>query len=163
MVSRTAHSKTRRPDGSNSSTVPRMQKMCLSGRCSSKPEGWIWSSQSMEAQMIYRVGQSAFSSTYQITNPTNLSHSGSSIVFTAARLANVLIDSHQQFPPIPNTTDQFVSTGVRRRPTLFGCDPINQTHPEYPLVLYLPNSPPVKGEDPVTKYVFLPPPYSPKV
>ncbi|KAI0092923.1 phospholipase B [Irpex rosettiformis] len=74
---------------------------------------------------------------------------GSSIVFTAARLTNVLNASHLPFPPIPNTTDQFISTGVRRRPTLFGCNPA-QNPPEYPLVLYLPNSPPVKGDDPVT-------------
>ncbi|KAI0766492.1 phospholipase B [Irpex lacteus] len=75
---------------------------------------------------------------------------GSSIVFTAARLTNILSTSHQPFPPIPNTTADFISTGVRRRPTLFGCNPTNQTAPEYPLVLYLPNSPPVNGDDPVT-------------
>ena len=71
-------------------------------------------------------------------------------MFTAARLSNILNTSHQQFPPIPTTTDDFVSTGVRRRPTLFGCNP-TQNPPEYPLVLYLPNSPPVNGDDPVTK------------
>ena len=78
--------------------------------------------------------------------------SGSSILFTSSRLSTLLQDSHQAFPPIPATPDAFISTGVRQRPTLFGCDP-TQVPPEFPLVLYLPNSPPIDGDDPVTKYV----------
>jgi hypothetical protein len=43
--------------------------------------------------------------------------------------------------------------GVRQRATFFGCDP-TQTPPEYPLVIYLPNAPPITGDDPVTKCVL---------
>ncbi|KAF9013962.1 hypothetical protein BDQ17DRAFT_1230461, partial [Cyathus striatus] len=43
----------------------------------------------------------------------------------------------------------FISTGTNRRPTFFGCNP-NQDPPEYPLVVYLPNSPPLNGDYPVT-------------
>ncbi|KAI0690543.1 phospholipase B [Cytidiella melzeri] len=74
---------------------------------------------------------------------------GSSLVFTAARLSSILNTSHQAFPPAPTTPDEYISTGTRRRPTLFGCNP-TQNPPEYPLVLYLPNSPPLNGDDPVT-------------
>jgi len=38
---------------------------------------------------------------------------------------------------------------VNLRPTFFGCDP-TQTPPEFPLVIYFPNAPPVNGIDPVT-------------
>ena len=44
--------------------------------------------------------------------------------------------------------------GVNLRPTLFGCDPAPTSNPEYPLVLYLPNSPPFTGAKPVAKYVW---------
>ncbi|KAI0339795.1 phospholipase B [Trametopsis cervina] len=74
---------------------------------------------------------------------------GSSILFTQSRLATLLNESHQQFPPLPKDEAEFISTGVRQRPTLFGCNP-TQTPPEYPLVLYLPNAPPFTGDDPVT-------------
>ncbi|KAG6917429.1 hypothetical protein DXG01_002515 [Tephrocybe rancida] len=57
--------------------------------------------------------------------------------------------SHQQFPPIPQTPQGFEDTGVNARPTFFGCDP-TQSPPEYPLVIYLPNAPPINGDDPVT-------------
>lgn len=63
--------------------------------------------------------------------------------------------SHQQFPPIPASPDDFISTGVNARPTFFGCDPVHNP-PEFPLVIYLPNAPPINGDDPVTKSVLLP-------
>ncbi|PSR76524.1 hypothetical protein PHLCEN_2v8427 [Hermanssonia centrifuga] len=74
---------------------------------------------------------------------------GSSILHTQFRLANVLNTSHQLFPPIPSSPEEFISTGVRQRPTFFGCNP-TQIPPEFPLVIYLPNSPPLNGDDPVT-------------
>lgn len=51
---------------------------------------------------------------------------------------------------MPASTDQFISTGVNMRATFFGCFP-TQNPPEYPIVIYLPNSPPINGDDPVTK------------
>jgi lysophospholipase len=66
------------------------------------------------------------------------------------RLKNLLNTSHQAFPPIPNSTDDFEKTGVVLRPTFFGCDP-QQSPPEFPIVIYLPNAPPANGDDPVTK------------
>ncbi|KAA1474012.1 phospholipase B [Dentipellis sp. KUC8613] len=82
-------------------------------------------------------------------DPTNTWPNGTSFIATSQRLSSFLQSSHQQFPPIPNSTADFVSTGVNRRPTFFGCDP-TQTPPEWPLVLYLPNSPPYNGDAPVT-------------
>ena len=40
------------------------------------------------------------------------------------------------------------------RPTFFGCFP-TQTPPEYPIVVYFPNSPPLNGHGPVAKYAVL--------
>lgn len=74
---------------------------------------------------------------------------GASLINTAQRQKTVTTSSHQPFPPIPASTDDFISQGVNQRPTLFGCDP-TQNPPEWPLVLYLPNAPPVDGSAPVT-------------
>ncbi|KZV70063.1 phospholipase B [Peniophora sp. CONT] len=74
---------------------------------------------------------------------------GTSLVETSTRLTSILNQTHQPFPPIPSSQSDFLSTGTNRRPTLFGCDP-TQNPPEWPLVLYLPNSPPVDGSDPVS-------------
>lgn len=52
-------------------------------------------------------------------------------------------------PPIPSTPDDFIATGVNARPTFFGCDPSSSD--DYPLIIYLPNAPPLTGDDPVTK------------
>lgn len=76
--------------------------------------------------------------------------SGSSLFFTASRIATLLQSSHQPFPPLPKNVDEFISTGVNMRPTFFGCYP-TQNPPEYPIVVYLPNSPPLNGKNPVTK------------
>ncbi|PBK78822.1 phospholipase B [Armillaria solidipes] len=75
--------------------------------------------------------------------------SGDAPLFTANRTLKFLNDTHQQFPPIPSTSQEFVDAGVNQRPTFFGCDP-QQSPPEYPLVIYLPNSPPLTGDNPVT-------------
>lgn len=75
--------------------------------------------------------------------------SGSSLIQTAARQMALLQASHQPLPPIPATVSDFLSTGVNMRPTFFGCDP--QTPTDFPLVIYLPNAPPITGAGPVTK------------
>ncbi|KAI0028749.1 phospholipase B [Vararia minispora EC-137] len=74
---------------------------------------------------------------------------GTSPLASQDRIKKLLQSSHQQFPPIPGNEAQFISTGVRQRPTFFGCDP-QQSPAEYPLVVYLPNSPPFNGKDPVS-------------
>ncbi|KAK0441140.1 lysophospholipase catalytic domain-containing protein, partial [Armillaria borealis] len=75
--------------------------------------------------------------------------SGDAPLFTANRTLKFLNDTHQQFPPIPSTSQEFIDAGANQRPTFFGCDP-QQSPPEYPLVIYLPNSPPLTGDNPVT-------------
>ncbi|KAF8499632.1 phospholipase B [Russula emetica] len=73
---------------------------------------------------------------------------GSSILFSASRITTLLQSSHQSFPPLPGNPTQFISTGVNMRPTFFGCFP-TQNPPEYPIVIYFPNSPPLDGDNPV--------------
>lgn len=73
---------------------------------------------------------------------------GSSPITTSKRLSTLLQSSHQAFPPIPTDPQTWIDTGIRARPTFFGCDP-TQTTPEYPMVIYLPNAPPFNGDDPV--------------
>jgi lysophospholipase len=80
----------------------------------------------------------------------NLWPNGTSIIATSQRLANLLTISHQAFPPIPSSQQEFIDTGVNMRPTFFGCSP-TQNPPEWPLFIYLPNSPPNNGDDPTTK------------
>ncbi|KIJ28678.1 hypothetical protein M422DRAFT_784491 [Sphaerobolus stellatus SS14] len=55
--------------------------------------------------------------------------------------------THQAFPPIPSGAD-FLNTGVSLRPTFFGCYPT--LPPAYPLIIYIPNAPPVDGSAPAT-------------
>ncbi|KAI0314922.1 phospholipase B [Amylostereum chailletii] len=74
---------------------------------------------------------------------------GTSPLFTADRLTRLLQSSHQSFPPLPGNQAQFITTGVNRRPTFFGCNP-TRNPPEYPMVIYFPNSPPLNGDDPVS-------------
>ncbi|KAJ3744845.1 phospholipase B [Lentinula detonsa] len=68
---------------------------------------------------------------------------GLSLLFSAERLSTILGDSHQQLPEVPSSTDDFVAQGLNLRPTFFGC---NST--DTPLIIYLPNSPPVTGDAP---------------
>ncbi|KAI5123863.1 hypothetical protein M0805_005680 [Coniferiporia weirii] len=74
---------------------------------------------------------------------------GTSMIFSQKRFQEILSDTHQGFPPIPETPEDFISTGANARPTFFGCFPA-QNPPEFPLVLYFPNAPPLNGDDPVT-------------
>ncbi|TEB37562.1 phospholipase B [Coprinellus micaceus] len=73
---------------------------------------------------------------------------GSSLITSKSRQATLLRMSHQQFPAIPSTPEEFIQFGVNARATFFGCNPENAT--DYPLVIYLPNAPPFNGDDPVT-------------
>ncbi|KAF8650407.1 hypothetical protein AX16_005214 [Volvariella volvacea WC 439] len=82
-------------------------------------------------------------------DPVNNWPNGTGLLFTALRQSTLLQLSHQQLPPIPSTAEAFIETGVNARPTFFGCDP-QQNPPEYPLIIYLPNAPPITGDDPVT-------------
>ncbi|KAH7919355.1 phospholipase B [Leucogyrophana mollusca] len=82
-------------------------------------------------------------------NATNSWPNGTSPLTASERISSILSTSHQQFPPIPSSPADFISTGVNQRPTFFGCDPA-QNPPEYPLVIYLPNSPPLDGDAPAT-------------
>jgi lysophospholipase len=75
--------------------------------------------------------------------------SGTSLIFTSERQRKFLSATHKQFPSIPATPEAFISTGVNARPTFFGCDPSSDD--DSPLIIYLPNAPPITGEDPVTK------------
>ncbi|KAF8894137.1 phospholipase B [Infundibulicybe gibba] len=94
-------------------------------------------------------------------DPINGWPNGSSLIFTAKRQSTLLRPSHQQFPPIPQTPEAFIEAGVNARPTFFGCDP-TMNPPEYPLVIYLPNSPPISGADPVTNTPTFKLSYTPK-
>ncbi|KAF9264260.1 phospholipase B [Marasmius fiardii PR-910] len=73
---------------------------------------------------------------------------GSAQIITSKRLNTILKPSHQLFPPIPATPQEWIDTGIRSRPTFFGCDP-DTNPPEYPFMIYLPNAPPFNGGDPV--------------
>ncbi|TFK44639.1 phospholipase B [Crucibulum laeve] len=93
-------------------------------------------------------------------DPINGWPNGSSLITTTRRLQNQLRPSHQQFPPIPQTPEAFIEAGVNARPTFFGCDPV--TASDYPLVIYLPNAPPITGDNPVTNTATFQLTYTPK-
>ncbi|PPQ68206.1 hypothetical protein CVT25_015038 [Psilocybe cyanescens] len=81
-------------------------------------------------------------------DPVNNWPNGTSLIFSNQRQINFLQKSHKKMPPIPSTPDDFIATGVNARPTFFGCDPSSSD--DYPLIIYLPNAPPLTGDDPVT-------------
>jgi len=74
---------------------------------------------------------------------------GTSLLTTSERISSVLSSSHQPMPPIPGGAAQFISTGVNMRPTFFGCN-LTQGQPAYPIIIYLPNAPPLDGSAPAT-------------
>ncbi|KAG8213909.1 phospholipase B [Butyriboletus roseoflavus] len=74
---------------------------------------------------------------------------GTTLLTTSQRISSLLSSSHQAFPPIPLSAQGFVAAGVNQRPTFFGCNP-TQTPPEYPLIIYIPNSPPLDGSPPAS-------------
>ncbi|THV07356.1 phospholipase B [Dendrothele bispora CBS 962.96] len=73
---------------------------------------------------------------------------GTGVIFSSQRQQQFLSASHQPFPPFPQDAQAFLDTGVTLRPTFMGCDPHNNP-PEYPLMIYIPNTPPFNGDDPV--------------
>ncbi|CAA7263207.1 unnamed protein product [Cyclocybe aegerita] len=81
-------------------------------------------------------------------DPVNNWPNGTGLIFTSTRQTTLLQSTHQQFPPIPSTPEDFIATGVNAHPTFFGCDPSSTDN--YPLIIYLPNAPPISGNDPVT-------------
>ncbi|KAF9478647.1 phospholipase B [Pholiota conissans] len=81
-------------------------------------------------------------------DPINNWPNGSSPIQTSLRQFQFLQETHKSFPPIPTTPQDFIDTGVNARPTFFGCDP--GATDDFPLVIYLPNAPPISGSDPVT-------------
>jgi lysophospholipase len=82
---------------------------------------------------------------------------GSSILASSNRMSSLLQQSHQAFPPLPKVPQDFIDQGLNMRPTFFGCFP-KQTPAEFPMVIWLPNSPPLDGTDPVAKYAATPAP-----
>ncbi|KAF9227378.1 phospholipase B [Gyrodon lividus] len=85
---------------------------------------------------------------------------GTSLLATSQRISSILSSSHQLLPPIPSSVRDFISTGVNQRPTFFGCYP-SQAPAEYPLVIYIPNSPPLDGSAPASNTGDLQFSYSP--
>lgn len=61
---------------------------------------------------------------------------------------NITGEIAQPLPPVPASEADAIRDMVNRRPTFFGCNP--SPVPEWPLVVYIPNAPPVTGEAPVT-------------
>ncbi|KZP28406.1 phospholipase B [Athelia psychrophila] len=76
---------------------------------------------------------------------------GTALITTQMRIAQVLSSSHQEFPVIPASAADFISTGTNSRPTFFGCDP-GENPPSGPLLVYLPNSPPLTGAPSSSNY-----------
>lgn len=65
---------------------------------------------------------------------------GTSLVTTFERSQGAIANG-TGFPYIPDT-NTFINLGLNNRPTFFGCNSSNVTHPgNVPLVVYLPNSP----------------------
>ncbi|KDQ57464.1 hypothetical protein JAAARDRAFT_130109 [Jaapia argillacea MUCL 33604] len=76
---------------------------------------------------------------------------GTSVFYTAQRVSKSSSSVyHKGFPPIPANQGEFVSMGLNLRPTFFGCSLDGSKPPSHVLIIYLPNSPPLNGDDPVT-------------
>ncbi len=135
--------------------VVRMEKLYPSASYSLGHEAWMLWWPLMVARILTIFQSKVFVMSLSLSQAQSLSsvptrHSGSSLLMTASRITTLLQSSHQPFPPLPGNTAEFISTGVNTRPTFFGCFP-TQNPPEYPMVIYLPNSPPFYGANPVTK------------
>ena len=106
----------------------------------------------MQVPMTQTIGLSKF---HFLTNSPCLIYRpyalrGFSIYAARNRTQQVTASVVQGFPPIPSIQADFGRLGLNRRPTFFGCDP-KEYHAEFPLLVYIPNAPPVDGSDPVTK------------
>jgi lysophospholipase len=75
---------------------------------------------------------------------------GTGLLVSSQRQQQLLQASHRAFPPLPPTANDFENMGVNARATFFGCDPARNSPPEFPMVIYLPNMPPINKKDPVT-------------
>jgi lysophospholipase len=93
------------------------------------------------------------------TDDSNQWPNGTTLLTTSQRISSLLSPSHQAFPPIPSSAQEFLSTGVNQRPTFFGCD--TQVPAEYPLIIYIPNAPPLDGSPPASNTGNLQFSYSP--
>lgn len=56
----------------------------------------------------------------------------------------------QALPPVPTSDTDAIRDNLNKRPVFFGCNPTNTSHPEWPLLVYIPNAPPSNGDAPVT-------------
>ncbi|KDQ08025.1 hypothetical protein BOTBODRAFT_192001 [Botryobasidium botryosum FD-172 SS1] len=74
---------------------------------------------------------------------------GKSLYATSKRSVSITSEVDQAFPPLPSSQADFVKMGLSQCPTFLGCDP-KSSPPEFPLVVYIPNMPPVTGADPLT-------------
>ncbi|KAH7108228.1 lysophospholipase catalytic domain-containing protein [Auriculariales sp. MPI-PUGE-AT-0066] len=74
---------------------------------------------------------------------------GDSLFASRNRTRDFLDATHQPMPPLPAELGDFVKYGLNQRPTFFGCDP-QANIPDFPLLVWLPNSPPVDGSAPLT-------------
>ena len=101
--------------------------------------------------MIQTIGLSKFHFLLTpISNFRSFTHRAISLYATRDRTQQVTTSIVQRFPPIPDSQADINRLGLNRRPTFFGCDP-KENPAEYPLLIYIPNAPPVDGSDPVTK------------
>ena len=69
---------------------------------------------------------------------------GASLIATKNR--TTLFPDVYAFPRIPSTVEDFVAEGLATHPTFFGC---NDSAP-VPLVVYIANGAPARGEEPIT-------------
>ncbi|KDQ08024.1 hypothetical protein BOTBODRAFT_180172 [Botryobasidium botryosum FD-172 SS1] len=83
------------------------------------------------------------------SDDANLWPNGIALYATSNRSVLVSSEVDQRFPPLPLAQADFVRMGLNQRPTFLGCNP-KQLPPEFPLVVYIPNTPPVDGTDPIT-------------
>lgn len=76
---------------------------------------------------------------------------GTAMNTAATRLRTILSQTHQQAPSIP---PDFAITGNNLHVSFFGCDPDSDSSNDddnvTPLIIYVPNSPPCTGDNPVT-------------
>ncbi|EJF58748.1 FabD/lysophospholipase-like protein, partial [Dichomitus squalens LYAD-421 SS1] len=71
---------------------------------------------------------------------------GLDLISTQARVQ--LFPGTYFFPPVPNTTDVYLSQNLTRRPTFFGCN--SSAASDEPFVIYIANGGPPLGQAPVT-------------
>ncbi|KAL8292734.1 hypothetical protein RQP46_001346 [Phenoliferia psychrophenolica] len=67
------------------------------------------------------------------------------VSLSATQNRTAIVHGFYDFPPVPSTTEEFLTLGLTTRPTFFGCNTTGNGDTSvlgnYPLVVYLPNSP----------------------